>query len=33
MKNFESLSQEELNNTKGGVNEMTEKMITIDAIV
>jgi hypothetical protein len=33
MKNFESLSQEELDNTKGGVNEMTDKMMLDDAIV
>jgi bacteriocin-like protein len=33
MKNFEIVSQEELQNTKGGVNEMTDKSTTIDCIV
>jgi bacteriocin-like protein len=33
MKNFEIVSQEELQNTKGGVNEMTDKCICDDCIV
>lgn len=33
MKNFERISQEELQNTKGGVNEMTDKCTTEDCIV
>ncbi|WP_143470947.1 bacteriocin [Labilibaculum manganireducens] len=33
MKNFEIVSQEELQNIKGGVNEMTDKSICDDYIV
>ena len=33
MKNFEIVSQEELQNTKGGVNEMTEINRPLDCIV
>ncbi len=33
MKNFESLTQEELQSTKGGVNEMTDKPMLADCIV
>jgi len=33
MKNFEIVPQEELQNTKGGINEMTEKCTLDDCIV
>ena len=33
MKNFEIISQEELQNIKGGINEMTDKCVVDDCIV
>ncbi|WP_461632334.1 bacteriocin [Labilibaculum euxinus] len=33
MKNFEIVSQEELQNIKGGINEMTDKQMLDDCIV